>query len=1127
MPMRKTFMIWCGILLTLALAVRAQSQTQTGTLSGRITDQQGNVVPGATVEVINADTGAAVRTQTNADGLYVVPNLLPGSYRLIIRKQGFAEVVKSGLTLHVQDVIAQNFSLKVGSVAQSIQVAGTAPVLETQSSSVGQVVTERSIQNLPLNVRDPIALIALTGGVVLGPNFGSGGKEDVGRNFFLSDFNVGGGRSGSQEILIDGGPDTTGDVNRAAIEPPLDSISEFKVQVNTYNAEFGRTSGGVINMITRSGTNDYHGEAYDFERNSVFDANGYFNNADGLAKAVFQRHQFGFDAGGPILKNRLFAFGDYEGLRQGIPVTELVTLPTALERSGDFSQTLAQNGKLIQIFDPQTLTVLPSGARTRTAFNGNVIPSADFDPVALKVMSYIPLPNLPGAPITGQNNYISSSSESINSERFDVRVDGNLTQNTRLFSRISHQGDTRLSPLAYPGPAGGGRQTFDKYDQDVIGITRVLSPFMVFESEFSFTRAYAQQYGRSDGFNNSQLDFPQSFVQVTVPQFPVMNISDVMGTSNPPSNDAIVQSQPRNSFAWENNLNVVRGNHQLSFGSDFRILDFNEGQNSQPSGVFTFNRLFTQGPNPVQASANAGFGFADFLLGEPSSGSIQQLQPWSTRGLYYAFYAQDDWKATKRLTLNLGLRYSIPVGLREKYNRLAFLNLQALNPQGPEVGLPNLRGMLSFLGNGTEDTHDTLYHGLGPRFGFAFAVSQSTVIRGGYGILDIPDTIAGVSNGSVQTLATTQLVGTVNGVTPATHLSNPFPQGVIPAVTNGNPLASEGFSIEAASHSFADMYAQVWSLGVEHELPRNFVIKAEYLGNKGTHLFTGPFNVDQLPDQYLALGNALNNLVPNPFYGVIPSGPLSGSTISLEQSLLPYPQYTSVLQSNVPAGNSIYNAFQVSVEKRAVKGLTLLASYTDEKTITDVGSPLDVYNRRAERAIYSEDVPQQFLLSYVYALPFGRGRALGGNWGPLLNTVAGGWQWGGIATIQGGQPTAVSRSSINDGQSAHLSHPTIGEWFNTSVFSPAPPFSFGNVGPVLPDVRTDPTEDFDMSIQKDFSFAVRDKPMNLQFWTEFFNTFNRFQAGAPNGNVTSSAFGQVTSQGNSPRDIQFGLKLTF
>ena len=1125
-------------LLCLAIAASGglRAQIFQAQLTGTVKDQSGGVVANTQVTAVNIATGVSSSVTTNESGIYRFPDLQPAQYRLTCTLQGFKTFEQSPITLQVNQILEVNVTLTPGATSDQITVTATPPPLDTSTATLGQVVTTRSIENLPLNVRDPLALLGLTPGVVFGPNFGNGGGKDVGRNFFKSDFNVGGGRSGSQEILIDGAPDTTPDINRGVIDPPVDSVQEFKVQANSFDAQFGRTSGGVINMVTKPGTNVVHGVAYDFERHSVLDANNFFNNLGHISNPSFQRHQFGGNAGGPILKSKWFFFGDYEGLRQAYPITTVSTVPTPLQRLGNFSQTYTSSGQLIQIYDPSTLVTSANNTRTRSVFNGNVIPATRFDPVASAILRYFPLPNTTGNPLTNQNNYIYSANSITNGDKYDIRSDADFSENTRMFVRFSRQQDNRAVPGTFPLPAGGGRTTLDHYTQAVVDLTHIFSPAVVADVQFSFTRALASQNGDSQGFSLTSLGFPAFFAQQVVSQFPAAYLSDTVGTSNPAittgsvppgTSDAFTQFQPRNVFATLGSVNYQHNKHSLKFGGDWRVLDFNESQSVQAAGAYSFDRTFTQGPNPVQASTAAGFSFASFLLGDPTSGAVTAVNPISTQGLYYGVFVQDDWKVTDRLTLNLGLRWDVGIGNREKYNRLAYFNPTAPNPLGPSAGLPNLQGELNWIGHGNpQNQQATDWSNLAPRFGFAYSLDSKTVIRGGYGIFFLPRVVQGNGDGAVEAVRTTPMVASVNGLTPTNTLSNPFPQGILPPLNDRNVLANTGAGIAAPMHGFSNGYTQTWSLGIQRQIPGGIVVDGHYWASNSKHLLE-TWNLNQVPDADLTLGAHLNDSVPNPFYGLISSGAISGATISRQQSLLPFPQYTTVQQVFAPAGNSTYQAGTIQAEKRLSHNLTFLAAYTRSKGIDDVRIPLDIYNRKLEKGLSTFDTPNQFRLSGVYNLPFGHDRVFGQNWNPILNAVLGGWDLSGILTDQSGQPISISRPSLNNGTSARLSNPSIYKWFNTSVFSNAAAYTFGNVGPVLPDVRTDTMNNVDAVLVKSFAVSLGERQITAQFRSEFYNLFNHPLFAAPNGSVSSQTFGQVTSQANNPRDIQFGLKIAF
>lgn len=1113
----------------LALGVSAGfSQTFQAQLTGTVKDSSGAVVPNAKFTATNIATGVQSSAVSNDGGIYRFLALPPAQYKLTCSVPGFKSFEQGPITLQVNDVATLDVTLQLGDATEKLLVTASAEALQTQTATFGQVVNTRAIENLPLNVRDPLALVGLTPGVTFGPNFGNGGGQELGRNFFKSDFNVGGGRSGSQELLLDGAANTTPDVNRGIINPPVDSVQEFKVQANSYDAEFGRTSGGVINVITKSGTNEYHGLVYDFERHSFIEANNWFNNRAGLKNPSFKRHQFGGNAGGPVVKNKTFIYGDYEGLRQGFPVTSTTTVPTDAQKAGDFSKTFASDGSLIVVYDPATTTMLANGQRQRTAFPSNIIPGNRIDPVSAKIASYYPAANAKGDPVTGQNNFVQAAKSTIDTDKWDLRVDQNFGEKTRVFGRYSEQKDVRVVPGPLPLPIGGGRSTTDTYHQAMADLTRVITPSLLATAQFSFSRALATQFGLSNGFDIAALGFPPAFLAYSVKQFPAATVSDVAPISN--GGDSFTQYQPRNVFATRAGMAWSRGTHNLKWGADWRVLDFNEGQNTAPSGSYTFSRAFTQGPNPTQTSRNGGFGFADFLLGTPASGTMRAINPISTQGLYYALYLQDDWRVSDKLTLNLGVRWDLQIGNREKYNRIAYFDPTAPNPLASKVGLPNLQGVLRWVGQENSiNQNETQWHDFAPRVGFAYRPIDRVVIRGGYGIFYVPRNIQANGLGAIEAFRDTPMVtSNDNNLTPLNRISNPFPQGILPPLNDRDPLANTGAQIQAPIFGNKSGYVQLWSFGVQWEMPGRVVMQANYWGNRGAHLLASNWNLNQLPDQYFSLGNALNDQVPNPFFGIITAGALSGRTISRRQSLLPYPQYSGdsgVQQVLAPTGNSSYEAGTLQAEKRLSSVLTFLLGYTWSKAIDDISTPIDFYNRRLNKALSSFDTPHQFIGSWVYQLPVGAGRKLSLS-GPA-NWVLGGWDLSGIVRVQSGQPISITTPAVNVGRSAKLDHPTIAKWFDTTAFQNALPFTFGNLGPRLPDVRNDFTRNVDAVMVKNFTAALKDREIVTQFRAECYNLFNTPQFNSPNGTVTSQQFGQVTSQRNVGRQFQFGLKIKF
>ena len=1108
---------------TLLLAcIAAQGQANRGSLTGIVHDASGAVIPEAIISVRNKATQATVEAKTDSSGHYRVNNLLPAAYEVKFSHQGFQSETQSNVVLNVDQVLEVDSTLKNGSVSETVQVDTTPTPLDTASATLGEVVPSRSIEALPLNVRDPFALVGLTPGVQFGGNFGNGGGTDVGRGFYRDDFDIGGGRSGFQEILLDGAPNTTGDRGLNIIDPPVDAVQEFKVQANSYDAQYGRTTGGVVNVITRSGSNQFHGVAYDFERHSNLDANSFFNKRNNIRLPSFARHQFGGTLGGPLWRNRVFFFVDYEGLRQGFPLTSNSNVPTAAQRAGNFSQSN------VTIYDPATSVFNPTtNTYTRTAFAGNIIPANRIDPVAAAVMALYPLPNASGAGY----NYTFSGKSITNSDKYDIRVDSNLDAKTHFFARYSRQQDVRRGIGTLPLPIGGGRSVEDHFTQAVVDVNHTFSTKLVAGVLFSFGRALGAQLGQSNGFDQTSLKLPGTLVSQLAPQFPVFNIADITGTSN--GSDAIVSVQPRNVWSTLGTVYYQAGRHALKFGGDWRNIRFNEGQNSQPAGVYNFTRAYTQGPIATQGSLTTGYGLASFLLGDVASGTVIRNNRLSTQGLYWAAFMQDDWRVTDKLTLNLGLRYEAGLGNREKYNKLAWFDPAAASPIAGTVGLPNLKGVVRWVGQGNDaNQQSTDWTNIGPRFGFAYKAQATTVIRGGYGMFWHPRLIAGTNGGAIEAVRTTTMNATTDGgITPADRLSNPYPQGTLAPLNDRDPLANLGQALTIPTHdNFKNGYTQLWSIGVQQDLGWGTVLDIHGWGNKSTHILN-TYNLNQLPNQFLSIGSALSQQVPNPFFGTITTGTLANRTISRQQSLLPFPQYQGISDVYAPYAGSNFNALTVQVDKRISSLFTLLANYTWSKSLDDVRTPIDTYNPRAEKSYSSFHIPNQAKISWVFAIPFGKDRHFGKNAPTAVTYIFGDWDFSQITNLQTGLPIGISRPSINaTGRSARLGSPTLARWFDTSAFTVAPtlsPNQFGNVGPYLRDVTTQAIHNIDAVLSKNFTLVPGDHKVTGTFRAEAYNLTNTHQFGFPNTSVTSAQFGTVTSTLNSPRDLQFALKIRF
>ena len=879
----------------------------------------------------------------------------------------------------------------------------------------------------------------------------------------------------------------------------------------------------------------------------------------GQPRAKLRYNQFGGTAGGPIKRKRAFFFFAYEGLRQITPDVVTTSVPTALQRAGDFSQTFTSTGQLVTIYDPNSTVPDPSnpGQYIRTPFPGNKIPQDRLDPVALAIENYFPAPNQAGNPGTGLNNYFFSGGNIQHVNNYSGRADYQLNQSTQLTGKYSLE---NLSPWVVPATFGSadiaspGFVTKPQHHPYAIGkVIHTFSPTLFGEFHGSWARWFYQSQGLSNGFDPTQLGFPTYLsANSQTLGFPAINpgeMSSLGGYYN--------EYDQSDRYEFAANLTKVWGKQNIQFGALYGLGKYITTQSDSATGNYSSSVAFTQGPNPLVSQTGSGFGYASFLLGtlssatqNPSNFSGDYTQP------YWGLYVEDDVKATSHLTVNLGLRWDVESPRTEAQNRLSNFDFSGA------ATLPNatpIKGGLEFTGkNGVPDgdwqSNNTNF---APRIGLAYTLGNATVVRGGYGIFYGNSWGNGRNNNSMpqagffcSTQANTSLN---NGLTPYATLSNPFPTGFCTATGNTAGLSTDlGQTLNFINRDYKTPYLQSWNIDIQRSLPGRIAVQAAYSGSRGVHL-PAVREYDQLSPQYQALGSQLNSQVPNPYYGEITSGPLSATTITLGQSLRPFPQFTDVSSRMETFGVSSFNALFLTFQKQTSNGLTLSASYTWAKLIDDVpatpnyggfpGSSFydsnlqNFYDSKSERALASFDVPQTLVVSYIYELPFGKGKPFL-NKNPIVSKIIGGWQINGLTTFQSGSPVEItggSDSGTFDGTVRPNwtgKNPTrsgsvtkrLNEYFDTSQFTYNAPFTFGNTPRSMPDLFEPGVDDWSMSLFKDTT--VRDK-LQFQFRAEAFNTFNRVQFGAPNAYLNSPAFGVINNQQNGPRTLQLGARMTF
>jgi hypothetical protein len=1122
-------------------------------VSGRITDSTGAILRDAHVRLLNVATGVATETRTNEEGYFVVPPVPPGVYDIVAAAPGFREARLDNVRLEIGQARTVNLQLQPGEVRESVTVTDVAPLLTTNRPDRGTVVENKFLLSIPLNIRNPYLLLATVPGVTTGRLAG----DNTASQSTTNNFRINGGRGSTSEILIDGAANTGTYNNQVSAMPQLDSIQEFRVNTSPYAAEFGRTGGGVVSFSIKSGTNQLHGTFHEFLRNSVLDAAGFNSNRAGLTtKPSFKRNQFGLTSGGPVLlpklyngRNRTFWFFAYEGLRQRSLRAFTGTVPTELERRGDFSQSRDTNGDLFVLYDPRTTRLdpnRPAGATRyiRDPFPANRIPQDLLHPIALAALRYYPQPNQRGLGLSDINNYFVAAADSLDGDRIDARIDHQLTPSHTVFWRYNWFRNLNAQPLVF-GHFASPVETPNRIPgiNWVFNHTWAVGPGTILQHHFSMAQSETNRIPLSLGFNQSELNIPNSLIEgQRVKYFPVFSISGLTQLGVTGTGYNLVKSR---TWQYAASVTLLRGKHTYKAGFDWRRFPVTIDQSS-PLG-FSAGGAFTAGPNPQAAAARTGRGLADFLLGIAQV-SYQIRPPESHVHPYYALFLQDEWKLLPRLTLTLGLRYNLELPRTEARNQYVFLDLESASPlQVP--GLPPLRGGVGFVGlqgrgRRTQLADKTNWD---PRVGLAWELNPKTVLRSGFGVFTsslVPNT----DNALGFSQRTTSLVAQPDGVTPLFNLSNPLPGGFLqPTGASLGLLTNVGQSISGPLRRQRLPYQMQWSFDIQRQLPWSAVIEIGYAGSAGVAL-PSAVQLNQLPDQYLSLGTQLNQTVPNPFFGIITdsTSPLSRSTVQLGQLLRPFPQFTGVTANQAPVGHSTYHAMQMRLERRFAQGFALLFAWTHSKLIDNVGDfggflgPGGFTNNNCfpcDRSLSYYDIPDVVRLSFRYELPFGVGKPMLSR-GPLARLL-GGWSTAMYFTWDNGAPLQVTGPNDSNsfgggqrpdatGQKARLDDRKLEDgalYFNTAAFRRAPPFTFGTVSRNLPDVRLPGNYNFDILIEKRISFTER---YSLDFRTELFNAFNNVIFAGPQTNVTSADFGRIRLlQVNTPRQIQFGLRFSY
>lgn len=1198
------------ISLLVGASVSTLAQDFRGSIAGRVTEASGSAVVGAQVTVTNKATNTSNTVTTNDTGEYQVFYLIPGTYAVVVEAKGFKKSVRQNIEVRVGDRLELDLALEVGAVTETVNITSNAPLLEVNSASAGQVIDQRRISELPLSDGNPFVLsrlapgVTYTGDLRFSRPFDNGGTSSI----------VADGAPGRNEFTLDGTPNMAsgGGLGRVAFVPPADAVQEFKVETAAYDGQTAHTAAATVNVTLKSGTNSLHGTVYEFVRNDKLSANTFLLNRtilssnpardrdqDGKAdRDPLRYNRYGFTVGGPVFaprfgtggkpyldgRNRSFFFFSYEALPDVFPEPGLFTVPSLKQRNGDFSDL--PGGSLI--YDPATSR--QDGARVRRdPFPGNIIPANRISAIARNYLNYYPLPNQP-ADSQGRNNYISANPRTDKFRSISVRFDQTISEKQRFFVRYSYN-NRRESRGNWTGVVNGIRPTgnflFRINNGGTFDHVYNVSPTVVINSRVGYSRFNEPNIRQNQGiFNPATLGFPAATAALFGPElyFPRFRISTDSDGPYSSLGDSVGGGTNFNIYTAQSTVTKIAGKHSFRFGYDFRSYRENSFGAGQAAGRYDFTNTFTRGPLDNSAAAPIGQELASFLLGLPSGGTIDRNAARSNQGLYNGMFVHDDWKLSSKLTLNLGLRYEYEGAPTERFNRqLAGFDATVASPveaaaktayaASPIPELPvanfNVKGGLLFADSNRRGIWDADKNNFQPRAGFAYQWNSKTVIRGGWGIYTVPFVIDGVNQAGFS--LATPLVGTTdNGLTSVGTLANPFPTGVlVPAGSSLGLSVLLGQGISFRPRDLKNTQAQRWSFGVQRELPGNWVVELQYVGNHGydgavgvalnpiprQFLSTSPFR-DQAQTDRIGL---LNQAVTNPFRNLIPGTGLNNATVSRSQLLRPFPQYTGVTGIRNDA-TSDYQSGQVRVEKRFSKGYTALVSYTWSKFL-EAGSFLNEVDTQFERRFSDADAPHRVVFSGIWELPFGRGRKWGAGWNRALDAALGGWQVQGIGQLQSGRPLTLGNVYYNgdlsklktDIRSSNFPRtPTdtrtvfdiSGFYFNdnavrvdpTNPSSPIDPnkqrndirIQLGSNIRTLPSrfagLRGDALNLWDLSVSKNFTIVEKVK---LQLRGEFLNAFNKVIFDNPDLNPRNSTFGQLTGQANLPRDVQIGLKLIF
>jgi hypothetical protein len=1076
------------------------------------------------------------------------------------------------MILRASTAATVNVPLAIGATEQSVQVTGEAILLDTQSATNSTTLDSHLIESLPNSYRNPLNFVFALAGTTEGQaglTTRSGTLDQYGSMFGLN-----GGRTGNEQVLIDGAPSTAVDWGGLLVAPVNDSVQEQQVVQNVYDAQYERSGAGVVTLVTKSGSNSFHGSVYDYMRNSALDANYWSNNRNGAPKGLFHRNQFGASLSGPIFRNRAFFYVAYEGLRQ--PETDSIgpiTVPTDLERNGDFSQTFNPDGSLQVIYNPFTTRPDGNGGFTRDPFPGNKIPANLLNPVGQALVSLYPQANRASEGVNDLNNFFAQGPGRTDNDKFDWRIDWEQSSKNRVFARMSDRVRQNTEPACFfCNGADTGSNNEDYGYQIVLNDTYTPSPTWVIDGYAAYGRWWEGQTQVGLGKQNLSAIGLSPSLSPQINGLPLVH-ADLYSSQG--TDFSTFDRYIRSNVTWIGNVTKQFSRHTLKFGANYDIAFMN--LRSDRPVTFDFGRSFTS-CEPVTGGCQAalssdnfttGNAIASMLLGTGSGTSVISMDPamsLHTIGLY----VQDQWRTTDRLTITAGLRYENQRPATERYNRLTYFDTNAVNPISSALG-STVHGAFEYASKDNRYAWNPDNLNFAPRLGIAYRVTDKLVARVGAGLFYAPASAMVSFDSPGQFLgfnSTTNWIGSQNsqGFIPTNLVSDPFPNGLVQppgSSLDGTVQVGDGAGQIWPKGPHPIGYTEQWSADLQYQLGSHSVAEIGYTGTRGRRLMFGnpDLNADQLPTKYLAMGNALFDEVPNPFFGIAdPNTPLgSADTVFRNQLLRPFPQYTYLNYTrSLPGASSAYDALTVKYTKQFSNGLSLISSYVWSKALDDGSEDLigwaigglwrDTYNPKLDYAISMHDVPQSFATAFVYQLPYGHGKRWGGSAPAVVNQALGSWEVSGTIRLTSGLPLLAPFYSDNpladnfgfpglrfpdlvgDPKPAHQ---TTTNWINPDAFAEPGDFALGDSPSRMTQLREGATKNLDLSVAKGFDLTERFK---MQFRAEFLNAFNHpIYGGTYYGGWGSNIalcidcgdLGTVYGTRNDPRNIQLSLKLMF